>query len=447
MVPRRSIACAGSFPAVSTHFEPRLEDPHEPGDLPGSTEEGPNTDIEVTSRMGGFIREETSTRRGSVSYAVRSRIGDGRFAGNRSPARQSRKNQVSKRTAFLVCAALVCVASYASATTEYRTPGSALIIGNRDQEAPYAHRDALAFEHFVLNVRRFDPGQVRLLRDATETEITSALQSVGHQESPEVIVYFSGHRIRGTGGARDPLDLLFTNVPGVNARVMHILLETSPASTAEQTLRRSFFKEAGYEFAALVAASPNETALADERARQGLFTLHLLDALYGWADDNGDGQVTAAEAKTYLDDTMTEYARRELGRSQTARLVGTGDVAISMEPAVPAFGAPPAPAVSGREGRVASQAPDPTAWSVEAILSLNRAERRLIQRGLASAQLDVGPLDGIFGPRTRAAIAQWQARRGEPPIGYLDAEGAAALLAAGRAAFPSEATPENGTGR
>lgn len=436
MVPRRSIACAASYLSVSTHSESRLEDPHEPGDLPGSTEEGPNTDIEVTSRMGGFIREVTSARRGSVSHAVRSRIGDGRLAGNRPLARQSRKNKVSKRTAFLVCAALVSVASYASAATEYRTPGSALIIGNRDQAAPYAHRDALAFEHFVLNVRRFDPGQVRLLRDATETEITSALQSVGHQESPEVIVYFSGHRIRGAGGARDPMDLLFTNVPGVNARVMHILLETSPAGTAEQTLQRSFFTEAGYKFAALVAASPNETALADERARQGLFTLHLLDALYGWADDNGDGQVTAAEAKTYLDDTMTEYARRELGRSQTARLVGTGDAAISMEPAVPAFGAPPAPA-----------APASTAWSVEAMLSLNRAERRLIQRGLASAELDVGPLDGIFGPRTRAAIAQWQVGRGEPPIGYLDAEGAAALLAAGQAAVPSGVAPENGTDR
>ena len=40
------------------------------------------------------------------------------------------------------------------------------------------------------------------------------------------------------------------------------------------------------------------------------------------------------------------------------------------------------------------------------VLSLSHGERRLIQRGLAAARFDVGPLDGIFGPRTRAAIVR-----------------------------------------
>ena len=65
----------------------------------------------------------------------------------------------------------------------------------------------------------------------------------------------------------------------------------------------------------------------------------------------------------------------------------------------------------------------------EAALGLTRADRRLIQSSLAAEGFDPGPADGMFGRRTRAAIGQWQAARGEEPTGYLDAEAARLLLA------------------
>lgn len=65
----------------------------------------------------------------------------------------------------------------------------------------------------------------------------------------------------------------------------------------------------------------------------------------------------------------------------------------------------------------------------EAALGLTRADRRLVQSALAAAGFDPGPADGVFGRRTRAAIGQWQAARGEAPTGYLDAEAAGLLLA------------------
>ena len=68
---------------------------------------------------------------------------------------------------------------------------------------------------------------------------------------------------------------------------------------------------------------------------------------------------------------------------------------------------------------------------LEAVLSLTRADRRLIQSSLAAEGFDPGPVDGVFGRRTRAAIGQWQAARGEEPTGYLDAEAAKSLLALG----------------
>ena len=67
--------------------------------------------------------------------------------------------------------------------------------------------------------------------------------------------------------------------------------------------------------------------------------------------------------------------------------------------------------------------------ALETALDLTRADRRLIQSNLAAQGFDPGPADGVFGRRTRAAISQWQAARGEEPTGYLDAEAAKSLLA------------------
>ena len=67
---------------------------------------------------------------------------------------------------------------------------------------------------------------------------------------------------------------------------------------------------------------------------------------------------------------------------------------------------------------------------VEEGLNLDRAARRRIQQGLQAAGFDPGGADGLFGPRTRAAIRSWQAARGTRATGYLDGPSAAALRSA-----------------
>ena len=51
---------------------------------------------------------------------------------------------------------------------------------------------------------------------------------------------------------------------------------------------------------------------------------------------------------------------------------------------------------------------------------LDRPARRRIQRRLRDAGFDLGEPDGLFGPRTRAAIRGWQRSRGAPQTGYLN---------------------------
>ena len=75
----------------------------------------------------------------------------------------------------------------------------------------------------------------------------------------------------------------------------------------------------------------------------------------------------------------------------------------------------------------------PTVLSAEAVedaLGLTRDERRLIQAALSAAGFETGTPDGLFGPRTRDAIAQWQSAQAADATGYLDAGAVRTLLAA-----------------
>ena len=94
------------------------------------------------------------------------------------------------------------------------------------------------------------------------------------------------------------------------------------------------------------------------------------------------------------------------------------------------------------QGAAAPAAAEETAKSVEESLELSRADRRLIQLGLLAAGFDLGKADGLIGSRTRAALRQWQAVRGDAATGYLDAESAKLLLASGEQEAVRQAAAE-----
>ena len=88
------------------------------------------------------------------------------------------------------------------------------------------------------------------------------------------------------------------------------------------------------------------------------------------------------------------------------------------------------------------------AAGAEKALGLDRDARRRIQAALAARGFDPGAPDGIFGPRTRAAIRAWQADAGaDRPTGYLSRADVDALLGAAVAAAPGgDGPPCAGTG-
>ena len=57
----------------------------------------------------------------------------------------------------------------------------------------------------------------------------------------------------------------------------------------------------------------------------------------------------------------------------------------------------------------------------EVRLGLTRADRMDLQRALTARGFEVGPIDGVFGRRTRGAIGNWQQATGLAVTGYLEA--------------------------
>lgn len=77
--------------------------------------------------------------------------------------------------------------------------------------------------------------------------------------------------------------------------------------------------------------------------------------------------------------------------------------------------------------------------SSEEALALVRADRVRIQRRLALAGFDPRGFDGVFGPHTRRAIADFQLASGLPATGYLDGAALADLSARTEEAYAAYA--------
>ena len=262
------------------------------------------------------------------------------------------------------------------AMSQERNPdGVAVIVGNRhyaDDRVPevmYAHRDADAFKRYVLDIHGFDEDNIIDLRDATQAKLMATFGNdrsykgsmlwryLDPEGRSDVLVYYSGHGVPGLEDRKGyllpvdanpdtvqlngyPIDWLYANLGRMTeAASVRVYLDAcfSGGSDGGMLIRAAspVFVSAALPdtvvgtMAVLTAALGDQVASWDEGARHGLFTHHLLDALYGKADANADGKVTALETKQYLDRHMTRAARRTFGRVQQASLMGAATAVLS----------------------------------------------------------------------------------------------------------------------
>ncbi len=391
----------------------------------------------------------------------------------------------------LIAAMGIVAAGLLAATALHAAParnpdGVAVIIGNkaytheRVAEVSFAHRDADAFRRYVVDVLGFDAANIIDLRDATQAQMSATFGNErSHQGnlwsflSPsgqsDVVVFYSGHGVPGQRDGRGyllpanadpnvaeingyPIDLLYENLGKLKeAKSIRVFLDACFSGdshrgmlirSASPVFVKAALPKAAGKMTVLTAASGQQLASWDETAKHGLFTHHLLDALYGKADANGDGTVTAREAKAWLDRHMTRAARRTLKRNQIASLNGAADTALSTatgkafsERPMTLAARSPSPDLTGLRPMPEEQNnpfADLIPVNIEKVLNLSRGDRILIQRGLNGLKLEAGPADGLYGPKTRQAIRSWQSAKGFKATGYLTRDQASALIVSGR---------------
>ena len=392
------------------------------------------------------------------------------------------------------------LAPVSPARAEVANPhGVAVIIGNRNYEhadvppVDYAHRDAEAFKRYVVDALGFDPKNVIHLEDATRrrmvkvfgsprarmNDVQARLNIIAPEGGSDVVVYYSGHGVPGREGGASllpadippheaetegyPLALLYEKLGALRrAKTVRVFLDTcfSGSSDGGRLVAASpVYQEPAFpdsvtdNLLILTAVTGTQIATWDNEAGHGLFTHHLLDALYGKGDGDADGEVTAREAKAYLDRFMTANAWLLNEREQEAVLMTRALSGLALAkagedgafPARPVLGeevsAPAsetevtAPAeASASLANTPSPAPSvPAAETAEDALGLSFEERVLIQHGLSSLGEDIGRADGVFGRRTRAGILSYQKKKGLLETGHLTVELRDALVAHGEA--------------
>jgi hypothetical protein len=250
----------------------------------------------------------------------------------------------------------------------------AVIIGNRNYSGrvptvDYAHNDADAMKQFIINKLGYREGNIFDLRDAGVNAISAVL---GNEKSYEgelfnvlkdgqsdVIIYYSGHGVPGLKDKKqyllpvdgDPnsaeitgfsVDAMYANLAKLPARSVTVFLDACFSGESEKGMLISSasgisvnprLPSSAGQMTIITAAQSDELASWDTRAKHGLFTKHLLNALNGEADKkrygNSDGKVSLREIQNYLDDEMTYQARATWKRRQNAYVRGSGDTILS----------------------------------------------------------------------------------------------------------------------
>lgn len=212
----------------------------------------------------------------------------------------------------------------------------ALVVGVSDyafiEDVPYADRDARAFANYLIQARGVPPDRVRLLVDgkAVRETIQDGLRFVVQKSHPEglVWIYFAGHGVPDPdtkdgllAGADVQQSLASFSARSLSRRSLVEGLSLSRARQAVVLLDACFSGQtregntmlAGLrplmavppaadisDVLVLSAAGESETSGPFDRVRQGLFSYFAIGGLRGWADLDGDTQVTADELLTYV---------------------------------------------------------------------------------------------------------------------------------------------------
>ena len=254
---------------------------------------------------------------------------------------------------------LVSLFSMLLGTRVYALPDDSwlIVVGNNRGDADevqllYGERDAREFAEVLRTQGNIASDRVRILIDESAETVRRALVAVNaglrarsaDGKTTALLVFYSGHadaeslHLRGT---RLPIEELRGLVSGSPATMRLLVVDACRSgavtrvkgvrSVPEFAIKLEDRVEA--EGTAMISSSTaGESSQESDRLRASFFSHHLVNALRGAADRNGDGKVTLSEAYAY------SYAQTLRSSGQTLQLQhptyaydvkGSGDLVLT----------------------------------------------------------------------------------------------------------------------
>ncbi len=268
-----------------------------------------------------------------------------------------RHGHIQNGLRFRILFALLCLLGLTTAAHALPDETWLIVVGNNRGDADevellYGERDAKELAEVLRTQGNIASDRVRILLDETAETVRRTLVGINAQlrsqsasgKPTALLVFYSGHadadamHLRGT---RLPIEELRGLVSGSPATMRILIVDAcrSGAVTRVKGVRKApefairMEDRVEAEGTAMISSSTaGESSQESDRLRASFFSHHLLNALRGAADRNGDGKVTLSEAYAY------SYAMTLRSSGQTLQLQhptyaydvkGSGDLVLT----------------------------------------------------------------------------------------------------------------------
>jgi hypothetical protein len=234
----------------------------------------------------------------------------------------------------------------------------AILVGNNaggPGQAPlrFAETDARRLADVLREIGHYDIGDVHLLYHPDAASILASLDEVAAKvradaakgEQAEVVFYYSGHARANAinlGGEELPLSTLRERLTALPSALTIVVLDACQsgsfsrvkgAEPAADFTYNSVSRLTQKGLAVMASSTSQELSQESDELKASYFTHHLVTALRGAGDADGDGKVSLDEAYRYAyRRTLASTARTQVGGQHVTletEMAGQGEVPVT----------------------------------------------------------------------------------------------------------------------
>ena len=271
----------------------------------------------------------------------------------------------------------------AEADTDVRAPVTntyAIVVGDNaggsgQQPLRFAEDDARRLAQVLIEVGHYDAADVRVLLRPDAATLLSAIDDVTARaranaqsnDQTQVLFYFSGHARANAinlGAEELPVASLRDKLRAVPSTITIVVLDACQSGSFSRVKGASPAADFSYNsvagltqkgLAVMASSTAEELSQESDALKGSYFTHHLVTALRGAGDSDGDGRVSLDEAYRYAyRRTLASTARTKVGEQHVTLetdLAGQGEIPVTF----PAEAAAKLDLPAALEGRVLVQ--------------------------------------------------------------------------------------------